>query len=51
MEEEQEEPFVCEWQWEPCWMEAECGDDEAGCEWERTVGLLAELEQGLAPRP
>lgn len=50
VEEKQEEPFVSEWLWELLQRKAECGDDEAGCESERTVGLLAELEQGLAPR-
>lgn len=33
MEEEQQEPFFFEGQRELCWVEAECGDDEGGCEW------------------
>jgi len=49
-EEMQEEPFVSRWLWELLWREAKHGA-EAGCELESTVGLLAELEQGSAPRP
>lgn len=48
MEEKQEEPCVSAQLGELLQREAELGGAEAGCE---SIGLLAELAQGLAPGP